>query len=91
MISIGLSNITLILGAKRIFTKLNWEIQHEQKIGLIGPNGAGKSSLLKIIAGEISPEPGGSVVARQGGIGGLPGSVTGPGSGSNRSVSSHGG
>lgn len=66
MISISLSNITLILGAKRIFTKLNWEIQHDQKIGLIGPNGAGKSSLLKLIEGELSPEPGGAVVRAKG-------------------------
>jgi ATP-binding cassette, subfamily F, member 3 len=66
MITISLSNITLILGAKRIFTRLNWEIQHDQKIGLIGPNGAGKSSLLKLIAGELSSEPGGSIVRFKG-------------------------
>lgn len=66
MISIGLSNITLILGAKSIFSKLSWEIRHDQKIGLIGQNGAGKSCLLKIIAGELNPEPGGSVVRAKG-------------------------
>lgn len=66
MVTISLANITLILGAKRIFTKLNWEIQHDQKIGLIGPNGAGKTSLLKLIQGELSPEPGGSVVRAKG-------------------------
>jgi ATPase subunit of ABC transporter with duplicated ATPase domains len=62
MISISLSNITLVLGARSIFSNLNWEIQHDQKVGLIGPNGAGKSSLLKLITGEYTPEPGGSVV-----------------------------
>jgi ATP-binding cassette subfamily F protein 3 len=66
MITISLSNITLILGAKRIFTSLSWEIQHDQVIGLIGPNGAGKSSLLKLIEGELSPEPGGAVVRARG-------------------------
>jgi ATP-binding cassette subfamily F protein 3 len=61
MIQIQLSNITLVLGAKRIFENLNWEIQRGQKIGLIGPNGAGKSSLFKLIEGEHSPELGGSI------------------------------
>ena len=41
MIQIQLSNITLVLGARRIFENLNWEIQTGQKIGLIGPNGVG--------------------------------------------------
>ena len=61
MIQIQLSNITLILGAKRIFENLNWEIQRRQRIGLIGANGAGKSSLFKLIEGEYSPELGGSI------------------------------
>ena len=61
MIQIQLSNVTLILGAKRIFENLDWEIQRGQKIGLIGANGAGKSSLFKLIEGEHSPELGGSI------------------------------
>lgn len=61
MIQIQLSNVTLVLGAKRIFENLNWEIQLGQKIGLIGLNGAGKSSLIRLIIGEYSPELGGSV------------------------------
>lgn len=63
MISISLSNLTLILGAKTIFSNLSWEIQHDQKIGLVGPNGTGKSSLFKLIVNEYTPEPGG-VIAR---------------------------
>ena len=66
MISLSLSNLTLILGSRTIFRGLYWEIQHDQRIGLIGPNGAGKSSLFKIIVGEYSPEPGGSVVRAKG-------------------------
>lgn len=61
MIQIQLSNITLVLGAKRIFENLNWEIQRGQRIGLIGANGAGKSSLFKLIEGKHSPELGGSI------------------------------
>ena len=66
MISITISNATLILGAHTIFRDLNWEIQHDQKIGLIGPNGAGKSSLFKLITGEHTPEKGGTVIRAKG-------------------------
>ena len=62
MISITVSNASLILGAHIIFRDLSWEIQHDQKIGLIGPNGAGKSSLFKLIIGEHTPEKGGAVI-----------------------------
>jgi ATP-binding cassette, subfamily F, member 3 len=61
MIQLQLANITLVLGAKRIFENLNWEIQNGQKIGLIGANGAGKSSLFKLIEGEHAPELGGNI------------------------------
>ena len=61
MVQLQLANITLVLGAKRIFENLNWEIQSGQKIGLIGANGAGKSSLFKMIEGEHSPEMGGVI------------------------------
>src|SRR5215207_8296898 len=66
MISITVSNATLILGSHVIFRDLNWDVQHEQKIGLIGPNGAGKSSLFKLIIGEHVPEKGGSVIRAKG-------------------------
>lgn len=66
MISISLNNITLILGARTIFSGLNFEVQHNQRIGLIGPNGAGKSSLFKLITGEYTAEKGGSVVRARG-------------------------
>ena len=66
MISITVSNATLILGSHAIFRDLSWEVQHDQKIGLIGPNGAGKSSLFKLIIGEHSPEKGGGVIKAKG-------------------------
>ena len=66
MISISLSHVSLVLGARTIFSDLTWEIQHDQKIGLIGPNGAGKSSLFKLITSEFTPEPGGGVIRARG-------------------------
>jgi len=66
MIVISLANVSLVLGARPIFRGLTWEIQHDQRVGLVGPNGAGKSSLLKLITGEYTPEPGGAVVRARG-------------------------
>jgi ATP-binding cassette subfamily F protein 3 len=66
MISISLSNLTLILGARAIFRELSWEIPQDARIGLVGPNGAGKSSLLKLITGEYNAEPGGTIARLKG-------------------------
>ncbi len=63
---ISLHQVSLTLGAQPIFQNLSWEIQNQQRIGLIGSNGAGKSSLLKLITGEFTPEPGGRVVMTRG-------------------------
>lgn len=73
MITVGISNLTLILGAHVVFSDVSWEIQHDQKIGLIGANGSGKSSLLRTLTGEHTPEQGSSVVRARGvSIGYLP-------------------
>lgn len=66
MISLSVNHVQLVLGARTLFTDLNFEVQHDQRIGLIGPNGAGKSSLFKLITGEYTPESGGSVVRARG-------------------------
>lgn len=66
MIAVSFANVSLVLGARPIFRDLCWEIQRDQRVGLIGPNGAGKSSLLKLITGEHTPEPGGQIVKARG-------------------------
>ncbi len=66
MISLSLSNVTLILGARALFRNLTWEVQDDQVVGLVGANGAGKSSLLKLLTGEYTPEPGGTVARAKG-------------------------
>ena len=58
MISISLSHIHLVLGARTIFKDLTWEIQHDQKIGLVGPNGAGKTTTFYMVVGLIKPDEG---------------------------------
>ena len=52
---IQLHNVTVNLAGYEAFHDLNWAIGERDKTGLVGPNGAGKSSLVKAIAGEITP------------------------------------
>jgi ATP-binding cassette subfamily F protein 3 len=66
MIALSLNNITLVLGSRTLFSSLTWAIGEDHKIGLIGPNGAGKSSLFKVITGEYTAEPGGTVARAKG-------------------------
>ena len=37
---------------------INFEIQKGETVGIIGPNGSGKSTILKLIAGVMSPNAG---------------------------------
>ena len=39
------------MGAKTLFTDLNFHIDQGEKVGLIGRNGQGKTTLLQIIGG----------------------------------------
>lgn len=39
-------------GAAPIFSKVNFSIENNARIGLVGPNGAGKTTLLKIMTGH---------------------------------------
>ncbi len=65
MLAVNLTNLKLDLFARHILTKVDWEIHDDRCVGLIGANGAGKSSLLKLIAGELTPD-GGSITRAKG-------------------------
>lgn len=51
-------NLTFSYGNKPLFNELNLEIREGEAILLGGPNGGGKSTLLKIIAGLLTPQKG---------------------------------
>ena len=64
---IELKDLTLQLGTRTIFDKLNFKAERGDKIGITGGEGAGKSTLLDLIAGRVLPtegtiEVGGEVV-----------------------------
>ncbi len=52
------SGLSLAHGPKVLFQDAAFTIAPKDRIGLIGANGTGKSSLLKILAGEASPDLG---------------------------------
>ena len=53
-----LSNgVTLRFGKRVLFEDVTIKFTKGNCYGLIGPNGAGKSTFLKILSGEIEPEP----------------------------------
>ncbi len=54
MISIGVDNISLSFGDKKILDNISFSLNDGERLGIVGVNGAGKSSLFKIITGEYT-------------------------------------
>jgi len=46
------------IGARLLFTGLNFILTAGMKVGLVGPNGSGKTTLLRLLRGEIEPAEG---------------------------------
>ncbi|HEX8907673.1 MAG TPA: ABC-F family ATP-binding cassette domain-containing protein [Anaeromyxobacteraceae bacterium] len=53
------SGLALAYGPKVLLRDAGFTVGPHDRIGLIGANGTGKSSLLRVLAGEISPDAGG--------------------------------
>ncbi|MFO1299805.1 MAG: ATP-binding cassette domain-containing protein [Burkholderiaceae bacterium] len=51
-------NLTKAYGGILPANNLNFEIYHDEIVGIIGPNGAGKSTLMRLIAGVLKPTSG---------------------------------
>ncbi|MEO3988698.1 ABC transporter ATP-binding protein [Pseudocitrobacter cyperus] len=56
--AIRVADLTLRYGAKTVFEKLNIDIPAGRFVSLLGASGAGKTSLLRIVAGLLSPTSG---------------------------------
>ncbi|MBE0510324.1 MAG: ABC-F family ATPase [Chromatiales bacterium] len=52
------ANVTMQFGAKPLFENISVKFGDGNRYGLIGANGCGKSTLMKILAGELSPSAG---------------------------------
>jgi ATP-binding cassette, subfamily F, member 3 len=57
---------------RRLFAEINLHIRPNDRIGLCGENGTGKTTLLKMLAGRVSPDAGELQVARGTTFGYLP-------------------
>lgn len=55
---IHIDHLAINYAGREIFRDLTWAISDRERTGLVGPNGAGKSSLLRAIAGVVTPEAG---------------------------------
>jgi ATP-binding cassette subfamily F protein uup len=49
--------ITKSLGGKRLFTDVDMVLSPGECLGLMGPNGSGKSTLIKVLKGDLEPDP----------------------------------
>lgn len=55
---ISLVNVEKSYGTRLLFKDVSFTLTSNQRLGLVGVNGTGKSTLLKLIAGEFSPDKG---------------------------------
>ncbi|MEX0608746.1 MAG: ABC-F family ATP-binding cassette domain-containing protein [Balneolaceae bacterium] len=65
MTYLSVENLSKNFGIKPLFENLTFGISKGDKTALIAPNGTGKSTLLKILAGEMTPDNG-EVMTRNG-------------------------
>ena len=56
--SLVLKNISKIIGKKKIISKISFEANAGDIVGILGPNGAGKSTLMKTIIGIYTQDSG---------------------------------
>jgi len=58
MALVTLDHIVHRFGDRTVLDGANLAVQENEKIGLVGRNGCGKSTMLRMIAGEITPDDG---------------------------------
>ena len=55
---ISVTNLSMFFDKKTLFANVNFQLNKGNCYGVVGANGTGKSTLVKILAGEITPEDG---------------------------------
>jgi ATP-binding cassette subfamily F protein uup len=57
-------HVTKAFGDRVIIRDLNTTVMRGDRIGLIGANGTGKTTLLRLLLGELTPDPGSGEIRR---------------------------
>ncbi|MGH3497077.1 MAG: ATP-binding cassette domain-containing protein [Nocardioidaceae bacterium] len=55
---LDLEDVTLVRGRRTLLDDVTWRLGPGQRVGLVGLNGAGKTSVLRLLAGEDTPDGG---------------------------------
>jgi branched-chain amino acid transport system ATP-binding protein len=55
---LSLANVSKYFGGLAAVSRLSFDVQSGEMLGLMGPNGAGKTTVLNIISGEYRPDTG---------------------------------
>ncbi|MDF1587774.1 MAG: ATP-binding cassette domain-containing protein [Gammaproteobacteria bacterium] len=58
MALLSLKQITVSFGGPNLLNKVDFQLEHGERVCLVGRNGAGKSTLMKLIAGKIKQDSG---------------------------------
>ena len=56
-LAVDLLHVNLVRGEQSVLRDLKWRIRSGQRWALLGANGTGKTQLLKLIAGDVWPQP----------------------------------
>jgi molybdate transport system ATP-binding protein len=54
---IDIRNVNVSLGGRNILHDISWRLRKGENWAMVGPNGAGKSTFLRLIRGDIWPDP----------------------------------
>ncbi len=63
---IRMEDLSLSVGSQDLLLGGSWHIRPGSKVGLLGRNGVGKTTVLRLLAGELSPDSG--TLHRRGGL-----------------------
>ncbi len=59
---ITIKNVDVFRGGKPVLRRINWTIKPKENWAVVGRNGSGKTTLLRLIAGDLAPAWGGSII-----------------------------